>query len=74
MPLYIEFLLAYEDAWRALTKSGFLTLRLHNDKIDKEPAKWEARIQEASKTLNILRHHSVNKSDLVLHVRRPKQS
>ncbi|KAM0524166.1 hypothetical protein ACHAPE_001427 [Trichoderma viride] len=73
VPLHNEFLAAYEDAWRALTKSGFLTLRLHDDKIDKEPAKWEARIQEASKTLDILQNHPVDRSDLVLHVRRPKQ-
>lgn len=74
VPLEKEFLLQYEDAWRVLTKSGFLTLYLYEDEKDDDPAKWDAKIQEASRTLDVLRNHPVNQNDLVLHVRRPASS
>jgi hypothetical protein len=61
-----------EDAWYTLIKSGYLRLCLYDSEEDEYPAKWEARVQEAPKTLDILTGHAVDRSDLVLQVRRPK--
>ncbi|KAM0255907.1 hypothetical protein ACHAQJ_005308 [Trichoderma viride] len=72
VPLGNRFLLQHADAWHMLIKSGYLKLRLFDNEEDENPAKWEARIQEASKTLDTLHDHPVNKSDLVLQVRGPK--
>lgn len=62
----------FEDSWRALIKSGYLKLCIYDNEEDEKPVKWEARVQEAPKTLDILKVHCVEKSDLVLQVRKPK--
>ncbi|PTB37353.1 hypothetical protein M441DRAFT_40099 [Trichoderma asperellum CBS 433.97] len=74
LPLGQNFFLQHEDAWRVLTKSGYLKLRLFDNEEDKNPAKWDARIQEGFKTLDTLHDHPVDKFDLVLQVRRPKST
>ncbi|KAL6886055.1 P-loop containing nucleoside triphosphate hydrolase protein [Trichoderma evansii] len=71
VPLGRESLLQHKDAWRILTKSGFLKLGLFDNEEGKGLAKWDARIQEAPKSLDIMRRHPVD-NDLVLRVRRPK--
>ncbi|KAM0249672.1 hypothetical protein ACHAQJ_008969 [Trichoderma viride] len=75
VPLGKEFMIQHENAWRMLTKSGFLKLRLFNNEEDEDeiPAKWDARIQEAAKGLDIMELHLTDTSDLILQVRRPSQ-
>ncbi|KAM0254015.1 hypothetical protein ACHAQJ_006985 [Trichoderma viride] len=74
VPLGEEFLAQFEQPWLRLTKSGFLKLRLFDDKgdEDKDPAKWDARIQEAPRGLDAMNLHPVYINDFVLRVRRPQ--
>jgi hypothetical protein len=73
VPLGKAFLAQFEQSWLRLTKSGYLKLRLLDDEEDEdeEPAKWDARIQEAPRGLDTLNLHPVDINDLVLVVRRP---
>lgn len=67
VPLGKDFLDQYEQPWRRLVQSGFLSLYLFDDERDESPAAWKARIEE---TFN-MDVHPVDINDLVLQVRRP---
>jgi hypothetical protein len=74
VPLNKLFLARYKDIWRRIIKSGFLTLKLLHNEEGEDPASWDARIQEFSRSIVILNNHPTDNCDLVLQVRRPCQT
>ncbi|KKP02303.1 hypothetical protein THAR02_05596 [Trichoderma harzianum] len=65
------FLNRFENEWRRLTKTGYLKLKIFESKGDNWPAVWDARIQDAARSLDIMRRHPTDVNDFVLEVRRP---
>ncbi|TFB02785.1 Regulator of nonsense transcripts 1 [Trichoderma ghanense] len=73
VPLDKAFLDKYEDAWRRLTKHPLLNLKVWEKEDDQVAVEWTARIQEASRGIDVLDCHPLDINDLVLHVRKPRE-
>lgn len=73
MPLSKASLEKYEEAWRRLTKDPLLTLDLWDDEQEDVPVAWAARIQQASRGIDVLDCHPSDNNDLVLYVRKPSK-
>ncbi|KAL6825431.1 hypothetical protein J3E69DRAFT_366032 [Trichoderma sp. SZMC 28015] len=73
VPLGKAFLEKYEEAWRRLTKDLLLTLNLWDDEQEDVPVAWAARIQQASRGIDVLDCHPSDNNNLVLYVRKPSK-
>ncbi|EHK26788.1 uncharacterized protein TRIVIDRAFT_217403 [Trichoderma virens Gv29-8] len=73
VPLGKAFLEKYEETWRRLTKGGLLKLNVWDNEEDDVAVGWDARIQEASRGIEVLERHPSDINDLVLYVRRPRE-
>lgn len=73
VPLGKAFLEKYEEAWGRLTKDPLLTLNFWDDEQDDVPMPRTARIQQASRGIDVLDYHPSDNNDLVLYVRKPRE-
>ncbi|KAI5464674.1 hypothetical protein BGZ63DRAFT_451852 [Mariannaea sp. PMI_226] len=70
LPLSKDFIQEHDDVWRRLCKDGLLKLRLFHNGAQGD---WDAKIVARPQSISVLDPHPVEKHEMVLFVRRPKE-